>query len=106
MDFLEEKRKSYKAERKSNLTEVSGVITEVKKQLGLDEAFFTVAKVWDKEVGVDSVEISGFKDGVIYAQTPYSAALHEVTLRKKELINKFNQYVGAKKIKNIKIEIK
>jgi hypothetical protein len=107
MDFLfEEKRKTYKTERKSNLMLASSVIDGIKKQLGLDEDFFTVAKIWDKEIGDSSVEICGFKDGVIFAQTPYSASLHSITLRKKEIINKLNQYIGAKKIKNIKTTIK
>ena len=103
--FIEEKRKPYKAERKSNLTEVSSIMDAIKKQLGLDEDFFTVAKIWEKELGSD-IKICGYKDGVIYAQTPYSTALHEATVRKKEIINKLNQYVGAKKIKNIKISVK
>ncbi|AKL98485.1 DciA family protein [Endomicrobium proavitum] len=104
--FFEEKKQKYKAERKSNLTEVSGVMEALKKMLGLDSDFFTIAKVWDKEVNVDSAEISGFKDGVIYAQTPYSAAVHEINLRKKEIIRRLNQYIGTNKIKNIKVTIK
>jgi len=103
--FIEEKRKPYKTERKSNLTEVSSIMDAIKKQLGLDEDFFTVAKIWEKELGSD-IKICGYKDGVIYAQTPYSTALHEATVRKKEIINKLNQYIGARKIKNIKLEIK
>lgn len=99
------KRKSYKKERKSNLTEVSQIMDELKKTLGLDEDFFIVTKVWEKEVGVEGVEICGYKDGTIFAQTKYSAALHEITLRKKEIVKKLNQYIGIKKIKNIKIEI-
>ena len=102
-------KKSYKSEhceRKSNLEPVNAVMDALKKALGLDESFFAVAKVWDKEVGGQEVRISGFKDGVIYAQTPHSAALHDVTIRKKDIIGKINQYLGGSKIKNIKIEIK
>lgn len=100
-----EKRKSYKAERKSNLTEVSKVMEVLKKQFGLDADFFTISKVWENEVGVEGVEICGYKDGTIFAQTKYSTALHEVVMRKKEIIKKLNQYLGSKKIKNIKIKI-
>ena len=105
MNFIQEKQKPYKAERKSNLTAVSSVITTIKQQLGLDEDFFIIAKTWEKETGAQNIELCGFKDGIIYAQTPYSAALNDIMLRKKEIINKLNQYLSAKKIKNIKIEI-
>jgi Protein of unknown function (DUF721). len=104
--FTEEKRKSYKAERKSNLTAVSQVIEALKKELGLDENFFTVVKVWDKELGIEGVEISGYKNGVIYAQTDSSAAINEIMIRKKEILKKLNQYLGDKKLKNISVKIK
>ncbi len=103
--YIQEKRKPYKTERKSNLTEVSQIMEALKKTLGLDENFFAVSKVWDKEVGVDNVGISGYKNGVIFAETQYSTALHEVTIRKKEIIKKLNQYIGSNKIKDIKIKI-
>jgi len=106
MNFIQEKRKPYKAERKSNLTAVSSVIKTIKQQLGLDEDFFIIANVWEKETGAQNIELCGFKDGVIYAQTPYSAGLNDIMLRKKEIINKLNQYLSIKKIRNIKIEIK
>ncbi|MCL1972531.1 MAG: DUF721 domain-containing protein [Endomicrobia bacterium] len=104
--YFEEKQKKYKTERKSNLTPVSDVLDPIKKMLGLDEDFFIVAKVWEKELGIEGVEISGFKSGTIHAQTDSSAALHEVTIRKKEIIKKLNQYIGSNKIKNIKVTIK
>ena len=78
----------------------------IKKELGLDEDFFTIAKVWGKEVGTESVEICGYKNGTIFARTEYSAALHEVSMRKKEIIKRLNQYLGKSKIKDIKLKIK
>ena len=87
-------------------TEVSNIMEAIKKELGLDEDFFTVAKVWDREVGTDSVEICGYKQGTIFAQTEYSTAIHEVTIRKKEIIKRLNQYLGSSKIKDIKVKIK
>jgi hypothetical protein len=104
--FVEEKRKAYKTERKSNLEPVNAVIEALKKELGLDESFFVIAKVWENEIGAQDVQISGFKDGTIYAQTQYNASQHDIMIRKKEIIKKLNQYTGSSKIKNIKIEIK
>jgi len=107
MNYIAEKNKSYKTKeiRKSNLAPAGSAMDAIKRQLGLDEDFFTIAKVWEQETGSDS-EIAGFKDNVIYVKTPFSAVMSDLTIRKKEIINKLNQYVGSKKIKNIKIEIK
>lgn len=106
MVYSEQKIKTKNAERKSNLTAVSEIMETIKKELGLDENFFIVAKVWDRELGIDGVEISGYKNGIIYAVTDSSAAVNEIMIRKKEILNKLNQYIGDKKIKNIKVSIK
>jgi hypothetical protein len=82
------------------------IISLLKKNLGLDEDFFTVRKIWEKEVGISGIEISGYKSGTIFAQTQSSTASFELTARKKEIIKKLNQYIGSSKIKNIKVEIK
>lgn len=103
---MNEKIKSCNKERKSNLTDVSEIMEAIKKELGLDEDFFTIIKVWEKELGIEGVEISGYKNGVIYAQTDSSAAINEIMMRKKELLKKFNQYIGGNKLKNINIKIK
>jgi hypothetical protein len=82
------------------------IISLLKKKLGLDEDFFTVKKIWEKEIGISSIEISGYKSGTIFAQTESSVASFELTVRKKEIIKKLNQYIGNSKIKNIKVKIK
>jgi hypothetical protein len=81
------------------------IISLLKKNLGLDEDFFTVRKIWEKEVGIGSIEIVGYKSGTIFVQTESSAASFELTVRKKEVIKKLNQYIGSLKIKNIKVKI-
>jgi len=78
----------------------------LKRQLGLNEVFFTVEKVWDKETGINGIEIVGYKKGTIFAQTQSSVAGYELTVRKREIIKKLNQYIGSPEIKNIKIDIK
>ncbi|MDR1196618.1 MAG: DUF721 domain-containing protein [Endomicrobium sp.] len=87
-------------------TEVSEIMEAVKKELGLDEDFFAVIKVWEKELGISGVEISGYKNGVIYAETDSSAAVNEIMIRKKEILKKLNQYLSSKKLKNINVKIK
>ncbi|MDR0799937.1 MAG: DciA family protein [Endomicrobium sp.] len=87
-------------------TQAEEIISLLKKKLGLDEDFFVIRKIWEKEIGINGVEISGYKDGTILAQTQSSAANFELTTRKKEIIRKLNQYIGSSKIKNIKVKIK
>ncbi|MDR2426516.1 MAG: DUF721 domain-containing protein [Endomicrobium sp.] len=87
-------------------TEVSKIIGVIKKDLGLDEDFFVVAKVWEKELGIEGIEISGYKNGIIYAETSSTAAINEIMIRKKEILKKLNQYLSGKKLKNIKMKIK
>jgi hypothetical protein len=89
-----------------SLTRSVEIISLLKKKLGLNEDFFTVRKIWEKEIGIDSIEIVGYKSGTIFVQTESSVASFELTARKKEIIKKLNQYIGSSKIKNIKIEIK
>jgi hypothetical protein len=82
------------------------IISLLKKKLGLDEDFFTVRKIWQKEIGIGDTEICGYKSGVIFVQTQSSAASFELIARKKEIVKKLNQYIGSSKIKNIKVKIK
>jgi hypothetical protein len=88
-----------------SLTKATEIINLLRNRLGLDEKFFIVQKVWQKEVGIDDIEITGYKNGVIFTKTLSSVANYEFTLRKKEIIKKLNQYIGSSKIKNIKVKI-
>ncbi|MCA6071353.1 MAG: DUF721 domain-containing protein [Endomicrobium sp.] len=85
-------------------TRAAEIINLLRKQLGLGEEFFAVEKVWQKEVGMDGIEITGYKNGVIFTKTQSSVACCELALRKKEIIKKINQYIGGSKIKDIKIK--
>jgi hypothetical protein len=88
-----------------SLVRAGEVINILKKRLGLDETFFIVEKIWGKEVGMEDINITGYKNGVIFTQTHSSVASYELTVRKNEIIKKLNQYFGSKKIKNIKVKI-
>lgn len=89
-----------------SFVQAGDIINLLKKNLGLNEEFFTIMKVWQKEVGIEGVEIVSYRNGIILAQTESSVASFELRLRKKEIIKKLNQYVGNGLIKNIKIQIK
>jgi hypothetical protein len=82
------------------------IINLLKKKFGLDNEFFTITKIWQKEVGIDGLDIVSFRDGIIFAQTQSSVASFEFNLRKKEIIKKLNQYTGKVVVKSIRVKIK
>jgi len=87
----------------------SEIVEILKQQLGLNEDFLTVLKIWDNMLGplAGHVTIAGFKKGQIFVDAASSVHMQELIIRKKELIKKINQHFGSKKIiKDIKIKLK
>jgi hypothetical protein len=85
------------------------IVNLLKKQLGLDENYFTVLRIWEKEIRpfACNAELSGFSKGRLVVEVASSVHFQELTLRKRELINKLNQYFGARKVvKDIKVQLK
>jgi hypothetical protein len=80
-------------------TNAHNIITLLKKRFGLDEDFFTIQKVWKDKIGINGAEITGYKNGVIFAKTESSVVSYELMLGKKEIIKKLNQYIEIAKIK-------
>ena len=87
-------------------TEVSSIIKQISSELGLDDTYFVIMSKWQQEVGNNKIELGGFKDGIIFASTKSAIYLNDLNLRKRQIINRLNQYLGKKVIKNIKCEIK
>lgn len=89
-------------------TESSAIIEVLKRQLGLDENISTVIQIWEREMGAQSrhVKLAGFKKGQLIVDVSSSAHMQEITLRRREIINKINQYFGGEKIvKSIKVQL-
>ncbi|MDR2399872.1 MAG: DUF721 domain-containing protein [Endomicrobium sp.] len=86
-------------------TKASEIVELLRKRVGLEEEFFTVERVWSKEVGIESISLTGYKNGTIFAKTQSSVAVSELNFSKKKIINKINQYIGSAKIKDIKVKI-
>ena len=85
---------------------ISSVVNQLKKELGLDDNYYVLISVWEKEVGNNKVELNGFKNGTVFTRTESAVYLHDFNLRKKQLIKRLNQYFGKTIEKNIKCEIK
>lgn len=91
------------------LTPASDIMAVLKKHLGLDEKTYAVFQLWEKEFKglYRGAELEGIKDGMLYLSAASSAHLQELTLRRKEMLTRINQYFGGKKtVKGIKIKLK
>ena len=89
-----------------DLVEVSSLLPKIKKSIGLDDNYFIIISRWQQEVGNNKVILNGFKNGILFATTVSAIYLNDFNLRKRQIINRLNQYLGSKVIKNIKCEIK
>lgn len=89
-----------------DLVEVSSLLPKIKKSIGLDDNYFIIISKWQQEVGNNKVILNGFKNGILFATTVSAIYLNDFNLRKRQIINRLNQYLGNKVIKNIKCEIK
>ena len=87
-------------------TEVSSILKKISDDLGLNDTYYVIMSKWKQEIGNDKVELNGFKDGVIFASAKSAVYVNDLNLRKRQIINKLNQYLGRKAVKNIKCEIK
>ncbi|MHB9155189.1 MAG: DUF721 domain-containing protein [Endomicrobiales bacterium] len=85
------------------------LIGALKKQLGLDEKMFVVIQVWDKEAGEHAAyaRLAGLKKGMLLVEVDSSVHFQELSLRRRELARKINQYFGGEKvIKSIQLKLK
>lgn len=89
-------------------TESSAIIDVLRRQLGLDENIAAVMQIWEREMGAHArhVKLAGFKKGQLIVDVSSSAHMQEITLRRRDIINKINQYFGGKKIvTSIKVQL-
>ena len=85
------------------------VVDLVKKQLWLNDKVLAIPRIWEKEIGSLGKEavLAGVGKNTLFVEVSSSAHFQEVTMRKRDLMNKINQHFGREKlIKYIKIKIK
>ena len=92
--------------RQKDFNEGSSVLMKVASFLGLNNDYFVIMSRWEQEVGNKKVVLNGCKDGIVFTVTSSAVYLNDFNLRKRQIINRLNQYLGSKKIKDIKCEIK
>ena len=91
--------------RQKEFNESSDVLMKIARFIGLTDEYFIIMSRWEQEVGNKKVVLNGYKDGTILAATSSAVYLNDFNLRKRQIINRLNQYLGGNKIKNIKCEI-
>jgi predicted nucleic acid-binding Zn ribbon protein len=94
--------------KKSNLIKLGDAISELFKQQKLDVkiAQFTVKNSWKdiagEMVAKNTKEIF-FSDKVVFITIPSSALRHELSFRKKELLDNINKFCGTQLVNEIVI---
>jgi len=86
--------------------QINEVIKQVTKELGFTDELFVVMKAWGGACGGAQAQVTGFKNGTVFVEAESSIDANEILLSRRQIIAKLNQYVGAGKIKTIKITIK
>jgi hypothetical protein len=90
---------------KETFSRAGAILEIVKKELGIDIDYSVLLKVWENEIYPNKASICGYRKGNILAETDSAAAVNDIATRKKQIINKINQFLGSQKIKNIKVKI-
>lgn len=81
----------------------------LRRQLGLDETTCAVMRVWEKEFvpQFPYARLEGVKKNQLIIEVQSSVQFQEMTLRRRELVKKINQYFGgAKAVKDIKVVLR
>lgn len=81
----------------------------LRRQLGLTEDTFALMQVFERVMGpmAGSVKLEAIQRTTLIVEVASSVHLQEMTLRKREIINKINQHFGGKRVvKDIKLKLK
>jgi hypothetical protein len=85
------------------------ILGALQRQLGLNEDMYTVLQVWEKELGplAQQVTLAAIKKGDLIVEVASSAHLQEMTMRRRDLVRKLNQYFGNRQVvSGIKLRLK
>lgn len=68
------------------------------ERLGMTPKSFSVFEAWDRLLGAESAKAraSGLKGSVLHVDVDHSARMHDLTLRKPQLLKKLQGYFGEK----------
>jgi hypothetical protein len=90
-------------------TPADEILAVLKKQLGLNSDIDIIIQAWERELGplTSSVTLVAINKSTLIVEVASSVHLQEMLFRKRQLINRLNQYLGNKKaVKEIKFSLK
>ena len=91
------------------LTPAAEILEALKKTLGINERSVALFTLWRSELAgsYHGAELAGIKGDTIYIEAASSAHLQDLSMRRKEIATKINQYFsGPRLVKNVKIYLK
>lgn len=89
-------------------TQSNTIIDLLRRQLGLDENTAAVFHIWEREMGAQSrhVKLAGIKRGQLIVAVSSSAHMQEISLRRRDIMAKINQYFGGRQVvTGIKVQL-
>jgi hypothetical protein len=70
------------------------------RRLGFDPQSYAIFEIWDRLLGrqAERVRATGLQDGRLVVEVDSSAHLHDITLRKRQLLRKLNEHFGTRTV--------
>jgi predicted nucleic acid-binding Zn ribbon protein len=76
------------------------LVTALLAKLGYNEDVFAVFEVWDRLLGhqAKKARATGLKHGRLYIELDSNVHMHDVALRKRQLLKKLNEHFGKRQV--------
>ncbi len=93
-------RKYSDKKKKKELVDAQALFRGVLGRLGYRPERYAVFDIWDRLLGAQASKAKavGLKGRRLYVEVDSSARMHDITLRKRNLIQKLNQHFGTERV--------
>jgi len=93
--------------KKKTLISAKTLVERILKKVGFEEDRFAVFSVWEKEMGKESsrVRLVGVKKNSLVVEVDSSVRLHDLTLRKRDILRRVNGHFPVPVISDIQLEL-
>jgi hypothetical protein len=88
-----------RAPKKKELVDANRLFAGLLKKLGYDPESYAVFEIWDRLLGAQASKARavGLKGPALHVEVDSSARLHDLTLRKRDLLKKLNGHFGTRR---------
>lgn len=86
--------------RPKGLIPAQNLVTGLLAKLGYNQDFFAVFEIWDRLLGhqAQKARATGIKHGRLYVEVDSNAHMHDISLRKRQLVKKLNDHFGTRRV--------